>query len=333
MGLFLTGLLPALALAGASPVSLFLAPLISSVAAGVAVELELGVGGTILPWFVVLVVVLNVLALGALLRRKTFPTWEGGGWSLVSLIVLLIVLVIPLTALRAHEVGYDGAVTWTAHALLYSSGHQFLVTGLKNPAYANTDYPPLVPAVSALSFSFAGRTDLILGPELTALLNAAAVGVIATGLTRLCRPVTTGPTCSPIAFAALMCLVAFGVGGDYDLGNYAVDGFADLLWSAAAVAAVLWGLVLPRTRRNLMVAWSCAIVASLTKNEGLVTASAVLLLIASSVSAPSSPTTHRGRGTDGTRGAEELGAMRPHVDRPRRARRHLGVADACPRRA
>jgi len=284
LGLALTGLVPAVVIAGASPVSVFVAPLIGAVAAGVAVELEVGLGGTILPWFVVVALALNAVALGILLRRKSLPTWEGGGWSLVTLGVLLAALAIPLTGLRAHEVGYDAAVTWTTHALLVSAGHRTLVSGLQNPVYAawaNPDYPPLVPAVNALGFSFAGRSVLILGPELTALLNAAAVGVLATGIATVCRPVTRRGHVLSISVAALMCLVGFAVGGNYVLlGNYGVDGNADLLWSAAAVAAVLWGLVLPRSRSALLVAWSCAVVASLSKNEGLVTAVAVLLLIA-----------------------------------------------------
>ena len=71
------------------------------------------------------------------------------------------------------------------------------------------------------------------------------------------------------------------------MGNYGVDGDADLLWAAAAVAAILWGLVLPRGRPALMVASSCAIVASLTKNEGLVTAILILMLIAIRYQRPS----------------------------------------------
>jgi hypothetical protein len=192
--------------------------------------------------------------------------------------------------MRAHEVGYDGAITWTTHALLISGGHKTLVSGLQNPSYlaANPDYPPLVPAVSALGFSFAGRSVLILGSELTALLNAAAIGVIAAGVATVCRPSARREHLLSIVFAALVCLAGFSVGGNYiHVGNYGVDGDADLLWAAAAVAAILWGLVLPRGRPALMVAWSCAIVASLTKNEGLVTAIAILLLIALRYQRPS----------------------------------------------
>jgi hypothetical protein len=282
-GLTLTGLLPALAMAGITPVSLFLSPLIGAIAAAVAVEFEIGLGGTLLLWFVVVAVILNLIAFAYLLRGRSFPARHTDGWSIATVIVLLAVLAVELTGIRAHEVGYDGAITWTTHALLISGGHTTLVSGLQNPAYlaANPDYPPLVPAVSALGFSFAGRSVLILGSELTALLNAAAIGVIAAGVATVCRPSTRRAHMLSILFAALVCLAAYSVGGNYiHVGNYGVDGDADLLWAAAAVAAIVWGLVLPRGRAALMVAWSSAIVASLTKNEGLVTAIAILLLIA-----------------------------------------------------
>ena len=191
--------------------------------------------------------------------------------------------VVPLTGMRAHEVGYDGAVKWTTHALLSLVATRTLVSGLQNPAYlaANPDYPPLAPAVSALGFSFAGRAVLDLGSELTALLNAAAIGVIGVGIASIRRPGLRSEHLLRIFIAGLVCLAAYSVGGNYiHVGNYGVDGDADLLWAAAAAAAVLWGFVLPLERASLFVAWCCAIVASLSKNEGLVTAIAVLFLIA-----------------------------------------------------
>ena len=78
-----------------------------------------------------------------------------------------------------------------------------------------------------------------------------------------------------VAAAGAICVVGFAVSGVFE-----IQGYADLLWAAAAVGAVIWGLVLPQSAQALGVAWICAVVASLTKNEGLVTAIAVLVLIA-----------------------------------------------------
>jgi len=283
LGLTLAGILPAIGIAGFTPAFIFLSPLVGAVTAGVAVELEIGLGGTLLLWFIVLAVVLNAVALGVLIRRPSLLVWQIRGWSLVTIVVLLVVLTLQLTGIRAHEVGYDGAITWTTHALLISGGHSTLVSGLQNPAYlpSNPDYPPLVPAVGALGYSFAGHTVLTLESELAALLNAAAIGVVGVGIATVCRSATRRDNILAIVVAAVSSLAAFSVGGNFiHVGNYGVDGDADLLWAAAAAAAVLWGLVLPHKRSSLSIAWTCAIVASLTKNEGLVTAIAILLLIA-----------------------------------------------------
>jgi hypothetical protein len=65
-----------------------------------------------------------------------------------------------------------------------------------------------------------------------------------------------------------------------DAGLAAVGGTADLTWAAAGVAAIVYGLILPPTTRHLVIAWLCATVASLAKNEGLLTALLIFLLIA-----------------------------------------------------
>ena len=240
VGLTLTGILPALAIAGVTPVCIFLSPLIGAVAAGVAVELEIGLGGTMLLWFVLVAVILNIIAFAFLIRRRSFPAWETGGWSLVTVVVLLVVLAIPLTGMRATKWVMTEQYLDDPCPLDFR-WPQTLVSGLQNPAYlgTNPDYPPLVPAVSALGFSFAGRSVLILGSELTALLNAAAIGVIAAGVATVCRPSARREHLLSIVFAALVCLAGFSVGGNYiHVGNYGVDGDADILWAAAAVAAV-----------------------------------------------------------------------------------------------
>jgi hypothetical protein len=75
--------------------------------------------------------------------------------------------------------------------------------------------------------------------------------------------------------AFLFCGAVFGIAG-----IYATNGYADLLWSAGALAATVYGLVLPREWRNLAVAWLALLVASLTKDEGFLVGIAISLLIA-----------------------------------------------------
>jgi len=279
LGLGAPGFLLALAVAGASPVLVFLAPLIGAGMAAVAAVLELGVGGSLFTWYVVVAVIANVAVVALWLAGVRFlpradPPW---GWSIVTLAVVLGALIIPLTALRAPMIGWDANSIWLTHTLMVSGGHHALVTGLKNPAYSfsNPDYPPLVPAAGALGFALFGRGDLHVAAGTTVLLTACALGVVGTGIAAVGSSGHRVTRIGAVAAGGAVCLVGFAVSG-----RYGVDGYTDLLWGAAAVGAVIWGLVLPRSTQMLVVAWICAAVASLTKNEGLTTGLALLVLIA-----------------------------------------------------
>ena len=54
--------------------------------------------------------------------------------------------------------------------------------------------------------------------------------------------------------------------------EFGVTGYADLLWAASALAAILIGLVPPAEPAHLAAAWLCATVAGLSKPEGFITA-------------------------------------------------------------
>jgi hypothetical protein len=279
VGLGGPGFLLAMAVAGASPVLVFLAPLIGAGMAAVAATFELGVGGSLITWYAVVAVIANVAVVALWLARVRLPApadppW---GWSVVTLAVLLGALIIPLRALRAPMIGWDANSIWLTHALMVSGGHRALLGGLKNPAYlfSNPDYPPLVPAAGALAFALFGRGDLHVATGTTVLLNACALGVVGTGIAAMGSSLRRLTRIGALAAAGAVCLVGFAISGPIG-----VDGYADLLWAAAAVGAVIWGLVLPRSTQMLVVAWICAVVASLTKNEGLTTALALLILIA-----------------------------------------------------
>jgi hypothetical protein len=279
VGLGAPGFLLALAVAGASPVLVFLAPLIGAGLAAVAAVLELGVGGSLFAWYVVVAVIANVAVVALWLARVRFPAavdppWE---WSIITLVVVLGALIIPLRALRVPLIGWDANSIWLTHTLMVSGGHHALVTGLKNPVYlfSNPDYPPLVPAAGALAFAFFGRGDLHVAPATTVLLNACALGVVGTGIAAMGSRGHQLTRLGAVAAGGALCLVGFAVSGDFG-----VNGYTDLLWAAAAVGAVIWGLVLPRSTQALVIAWICAAVATLTKNEGLITGLALLVLIA-----------------------------------------------------
>ena len=78
-----------------------------------------------------------------------------------------------------------------------------------------------------------------------------------------------------VVVAGLLVLAAAGV-----VGPFATNGYADPLWALAAVGAVGFGLVLPGRGRDAGAAVLLLAVAGLTKDEGIVTAMAVVGLMA-----------------------------------------------------
>jgi hypothetical protein len=258
---------------------IFLAPLIGTAMAAIAAEIELGVGGTLVRSYVIVAVAINVVALAWWLvigqrMRWPNPAWS---WSIITVLVELAVLAIPLTALRAPVIGRDPNSIWLTHAMLIAGGHHTLVAGLKNPGYAfdNPDYPPLVPATSALAFVFDGLGDLHISVDMTVLLTCCALGLLGAAIGAAANRGRLLTRAGAVAAAGAVCLAGFAVSG-----RFAISGYTDLLWAAAAAAAVILGLVLPRAPQNLGLAWICAAVASLTKNEGLTTTLIYGVLIA-----------------------------------------------------
>ncbi len=284
LGLAVPGLLPALALARRSPAVIFLAPVVGAIMAALAAELEVAVSLSLLTCYVLVAVAVNAAVIAALLTarqirhrplvpQERFPP----GWSIVTVLIVLAALAVPLSGLGAHEIGWDPNSIWMTHALMLSGGHRELVAALKDPAYhfANPDYPPLVPAVGALGFALFGQGNLYLAVAITELVTACALGLVGTAIATVASTGRRQTRAAAIVAGGLTCIVGFGVAG-----LPGIDGYADLPWSAAAVAAIVFGLVLPKASQYLVTAFVCAAAASLTKNEGLITALAVLVLIA-----------------------------------------------------
>jgi hypothetical protein len=274
------GLLPALVLARRSPVLVFLAPLIGACMAAVGAEFELGVGGSLRTCFIAVAAAVNTIAVvwwlvAGRLRRWPSPPWW---WSLVAVIVVLGALTYPLLGLRGQLVGgRDPNTIWLTHALMISGGHHQLLAALRNPVYqfTNPDYPPLVPAAGALAFAYLGRGDLYVAIDMTEYMNAAALGVLATGIALAARRAGVVANALAILAGGAIAVVGFAVAG-----RPGIDGYADLLWAAAAAAAIIWGLVLPQSPQALVISWLCAVTASLTKNEGLTTSLIIIVLVA-----------------------------------------------------
>jgi hypothetical protein len=275
----LPGLLPALAVARRSPALIFLAPLAGATMAAMAAILEVGVGGSLVTCYVTVAVVVNLAVIGWWLAAGRFLRWPSppAGWSVLTVVVILAALAVPLAGLSGHLRGWDTNSIWLTHALMLAGGHRQALTDLRNPAYAfsNPDYPPLVPAAGALAMAVFGKSDLQVAVEVTVWLNACALGVAGSGIAALADKARSLTRVGAAVAAAAVCIAGFAVAG-----QAGIDGHADLAWAAAAVAAIIWGLVLPRSTQALVIAWICAAAASLTKNEGLTTALIVIVLIA-----------------------------------------------------
>ena len=271
-------LVPTIALVGIRPTTFFLAPLVGSVLAALAAEFELAIGGSFLTWFIVLAVLANVVLARRFWGTAHFPPWSP--WSWLTVVAVIAAVAWPLQALRNPLISTDGAAIWTLHALLIYGGHHTFLS-LLNRVYlfSNPDYPPLVSASGALAFVSEGHVDIRLAVNVTSVLNACGLCVIACGIVETVSHKGMGNTRTKgaaIAVATVVCLIGFGLG---QAGYAAVSGYADPLWAATAVAAIVFGLVLPRSPWHLAVAWLCATVASLTKNEGLTTALMIFLLV------------------------------------------------------
>jgi len=277
--LALPAVVPVVALVGLRPVTLFLLPLAGAVLAAVAVEFELAAGGSFLTWFAVLGVLSNAVAVWrwrSVTSRIGAPFIESSLWAWLTVVAVIGAVAWSLQALRGPVVFDDGYAIWILHAVFIYGGHHVLLSDLQNPLYqySHPEYPPLVPAGGALAFVSAGSADIRLAVIVTSVLNACGLGVVACGIGEVARhrgPLTRS---AALGIAGLLCLIGFGLAGAFAFADY-----ADLLWAAAAVGALVFGLVLPRAPRHLAVAWLCATAASLTKSEGLTASLMIFVLL------------------------------------------------------
>ena len=156
-------------------------------------------------------------------------------------------------------------------------------------------YPPLLSASVAVAWKITGVHTARLGVTMVAVLDAcalaaAALAVVQAGRTAAARVARAWvPLLTGIAVAGLLVVVAAGI-----TEPFLTNGYADPLWSLAAVGAVAFGLQLrsdPSTRAAAVI---LVLVAGMTKNEGFVTAVALVVLVAA-----------RSIGLDGLRGARD----------------------------
>jgi hypothetical protein len=303
--LSIAGLLPAIVLIGPRLVAVPLLPLIGAVIASLAATLYTAVGGTFIGWFAALAIVGGFgIAVAWLHWPDRRPRWRPDGHDIpfrlsavmigiVAALAILGTCIYCLRALATPTVGFDARALWLMRAGWFLQPHQQLLIKMRVPDVVLTQsaYPPLVSATTALAWRITGDQSVRLGVVVVAILNTCALATAAWALVDAGRRASVRLSSrrpasrrrhSPLApmivgavAATLLVFVSFGI-----TEPFMTNGYADPIWSLAAVGALAFGLQLERSRTNQGVALILLLVAGMSKDEGVVTAALLAGLIA-----------------------------------------------------
>lgn len=251
-------------------------------------------------------------------RRPWIPTWAqrpevDRSFRLAGIggaMAILIACVWNLRGLATPTVGFDARALWLMRSGWFlQSHHQLLVNmRLQYLSLGQTAYPPLVSAVSALAWCVTGVHSVRLGVVLITILNTCALAAAAFAFVeagrRFSLRLSPGDNASSIDTAShrpaarhsrradqrswallappligaicgvLLIFVAFGV-----TEPFMTNGYADPIWSLAAVGALAYGLQMELTPANQGIAFILLLVAGLSKNEGWATAVTLIALL------------------------------------------------------
>jgi hypothetical protein len=287
------GVLPAIGLARFRLVAIPLAPLAGAVIASLAVTAMAAVDGSVFIWYVILSLLGAAVVLLCWWRFPRSRPWGSGlhhsdarGLYVAAGLGSLVVCVIGLSALKAPMTGFDTRDIWLLHPVWYLQGHAKTLATLRSAAYQwnHPPYPPLIGGSVALTWFITGANSVRLGVVMVTLLNGLAVFAIGIAVVDVAsRLAGMGEDASQrlrthtagVVLTVGIVLVAFSTAG-----VIISDGYADVLWSCAAVGAVAYGLVLPLAASNVGAAAILVSVAGLTKLEGSLTAAVIVGLIA-----------------------------------------------------
>ncbi len=313
------GAVPVVASVGPRWVVVPLAPLGGSVVAAVAATASVSFGGALIDWFVGLAVAAAGVAAAVRIRWPELGPWgrtrargdgaAGPRWvGAVGFAGVVAACAWSLRGLRTPTVGFDARALWVMRPGWFLQSHAQVLVDLRVRGLVLTQsaYPPLVSAATAVAWRVTGVHTARLGVTTVALLDACALAAAALALVECGRAAAVrmssarpgrhrpgrparppwAPQVAGVVAAVLLVPVAAGV-----TEPFLTNGYADPIWSLAAVGAVAYGLqsrVDPSTRAAAAV---LVLVAGLSKNEGLVTALALVVLVAA-----------RAVGVDGGRG-------------------------------
>lgn len=249
--------------------AVMLAPLTGALTCAVAATAMLATGlGTFPRWLAAAMLAQVAGAVPLWLRRRT--ALPHGSWRDVLCYVLPVIP--PALLALDPPISWDSHSIWWLHGGLYTHGAQFARQAMGDPALAasHMDYPPLASAPVAAVWSVFRGYDFGLAQVTSALVTVSAVAALAYAV----RAVTGA---APAAVSRLAGVaVALAAWSMYpNLANGQSDGLWTAAWVAAAVL-LLFGAD-PWRRPELPVLLLA--VAALTKNEGLVGALIMAVLV------------------------------------------------------
>ena len=287
------GALPVVAGVGLRWVSVPLAPLAGAVVAALAATASLTFGGPLISWFVGLAALGAAAVFGLWVVRPDLgprrgSTGPGSGAldravGIVGFVAVVGACAWSLRGLRSPTVGFDARALWVMRPGWFLQSHAHLLVDLKSRdlVLGQSAYPPLVSASVAVAWKITGVHTARLGVTTVAVLNICALATAALALVECGRTVarrvgrTLIPMVAGVVGALLLVVVAAGV-----TEPFLTNGYADPLWSLAAVGAVAFGLQLGDDPSARAVTVVLILVAGTTKDEGFVTALALVVLVA-----------------------------------------------------
>jgi hypothetical protein len=287
------GALPVLASVGLRWFAVPLAPLAGAVVAALSADASLTFGGPLLDWFIGVAAIGAVAVFGLwvvrpdLGPRRASAGPRGGGvhraFGIIGFLLVVATCAWSLRGLRSPTVGFDARALWVMRPGWFLQTHGQLLIDMKSRGLVLTQssYPPLISASVAVAWKITGIHTARLGVTTVAMLNACALVAAALALVecgrRAARQVDRPwvPMAVGVVGAVLLVVVTAGV-----TEPFLTNGYADPLWSIAAVGAVAFGLQLHDDTGSRAAAAVLILVAGSTKNEGLVTALVLVALVA-----------------------------------------------------
>jgi hypothetical protein len=252
-----------------------LAPLLGAGYLAVGASVEVAFGGPPLADAVVALVAGVILPMvGPTSRAVRAHRIYRPAFQLQEVLLLLVPVLIlgwTLSTLPRTDIGWDGRSIWFFHARMLMGGHDVFLAQAHSFPFSHPDYPPLVPATLAFGWGVGGSIDYRAGQLAVAALTACATVLAGIAVARA----SAGSRWLAPLVAAVCVGLSYGV---WDI--YGINGYVDPLMTALILAAAVYGLLAPRGVPQVRLAMALVVLASAVKNEGLVFALVVLVLLA-----------------------------------------------------